>query len=110
MSQQIIKTSTKQEPSAGKTVFGDSGTPEGYKDFDYSALENRADINREAMARGDDVEKVIAGFVKIELSAHLQEALLRFVNLVINADNPKLELEVIIAASDLPIRNGMSHN
>jgi hypothetical protein len=98
----IIKNGTKDEPTAAKSHLHVANH------FDYSSLDTREDIVRDCIKSGGNLNALIKEFVLHDLAAAQSQVIMKFANLIINAPNPKVELEAILKASGVISDSGES--
>lgn len=112
----ITKKSTISEPSCMKVAFQTANRNdraiEVYQDApDLAAeIDSLEDILRERLSEGIPIGDILIDLLSEQRREMFQELMIKVLVLVGDSTNPALEIETLIAASGLPLREGVSNS
>jgi len=103
----------RSEPDAMATTFENSTIVPSYSPDMAGEIDSLEDILRERLAEGAPIDGVIEDIMSEQLAERRREIyaemLLKILLRIADSSNPKLDIEDLIAASGLPLRQGISH-
>lgn len=113
----IITQGHYLEPSAKKVGFENNvnGEPELTIVYDSPIYEDSIeDIIKERILNNEKIEDVIESITNNAIEAgkrqYYKTILMKILTLIADSKNPALDVEVLIAATGIPLRGGVSHS
>jgi len=111
-----ISKTKYSEPDGLKSAFeSSSGTKEIVPVYESPLIEDSIeDEIKERFTSGESITEIMQDLIKVELEAKKREyynsVLVKILSLIADSKNPQLDIEVLIAASGLTLREGVSHS